>query len=154
MTTTIEEPKLPMTVQQGLACRRLLGDPEYKWKFVCKDRQLDKYGKHDGHSFWRDQLTGLISICDQSGNRPDMTDDGVLWIDDTKSWVVGDRSRGDAGHYVDVPVVREDGSTCGCWMTWEDGLRIAKILGVRVVVSKESSIAKLLPLLRDITIEE
>jgi hypothetical protein len=39
-------------------------------------------------------------------------------------------------------------------MTWEDGLRIAKILGVRVVVSKESSIAKLLPLLRDLPIEE
>ena len=154
MTTTTEEPKLPMTVQQGLACRRLLGDPEYKWKFVCKDRQLDKYGKHDGHSFWRDQLTGLISICDQSADRPHMTDDGVLWINDTKSWVVGDRNRGDAGHYVDVPVVREDGSTCGCWMTVEDGLRIAKILGVRVVVSKESSIAELLPLLRDLTIEE
>jgi hypothetical protein len=154
METTIEKPKLPMTVQQGLACYRLLGNPEYKWSLVCRDGQRDKYGKHDGHSFWREQLTGLISICDQSGNRPDMTDDGVLWLDDAKPWVVGDRSRGDAGHYMDVPVVREDGSTCRCWMTWKDGLHVAKKLGIRVVVSKESSIAKLLPLLRDLPIEE
>jgi hypothetical protein len=39
-------------------------------------------------------------------------------------------------------------------MTLGDGLRVAKKLGIRVVVSKESSIAKLLPLLRDLPIEE
>lgn len=153
METTTEESKLPMTVQQGLACRRLLNDPDYKWTFVCRDQQKDEYGKHGGHSFWRDQLTGLISICDQSGNRPDMTDDGVLWLDDTKPWVVGDRSR-DSGHYVDVPVINQDGAPCSCWMTLEDGLHVAPKLGVRVVVSKKSRFAKLLPLLRDLPIEE
>lgn len=137
-----------MTVQQGLACRRLLGDPEYCWKYVCRDGQKDSAGRPSGHSFWRDQLTGLVSICDQSGDRPHLTDDGVLWLDDTRPWVLSDED------YVDIPVINQYGDSYRCGTTWALGLPVAKTLGVRVIVPKASRLAKLLPMMRDLPIEE
>jgi hypothetical protein len=148
MTTSTTETELRLSVHQGLACRRLMGDPEYRWKIVCKDGQRDSQGRHIGHSFWRDRDTGMVSICDQSGERPHLTDDGVLWIDDTKPWVVDD------GDHVDVPLVDASGGSTRTFMTWSQGIRIARVLGAKVVVSKRSRIGMLLPLLRDLPIEK
>lgn len=148
MTTTAEETGVRMTTQQGLACRRLLNHPEYNWKLVCRDGQRDRNGEHNGHSFWRDRLTGMVSLCDQSGDRPHLTDDGVLWIDDERPWVLGDEQ------YMDIPLVKTDGVRTRSGTTWLIGLRIAKHLGARVIIPKASRLAKLLPLLRDTPIEE
>ena len=148
METTTEENGVRMTTQQGLACRRLLNNPEYHWTRVCGDGQKDRDGKPNGHSFWRDQLTGMVSLCDQSGERPHLTDDGVLWVDDGRPWVLGDEN------YAEIPLVHPDGERTRSGTTWLIGLRIAKHLGAQVLVPKASRLAKLLPLLRDLPIEE
>lgn len=37
-----------------------------------------------GHRFFRDKLSGKVSVCDDSGTRPHLTDDGILWIQQDK----------------------------------------------------------------------
>lgn len=35
----------------------------------------------DGHKYFRDRATGRVAIADWSGDYPQQTDDGVLWLD-------------------------------------------------------------------------
>ena len=46
---------------------------EYDWKLCFTDGG-------NGHSLWFDRLTERYTIKDQSGDRPHLTDDGVLWL--------------------------------------------------------------------------
>jgi hypothetical protein len=48
--------------------------PKYKWKLIYGNRDKD-------HSFWLDEVSGRISIKDESGDLPHNTDDGVLWLE-------------------------------------------------------------------------
>ena len=54
-----------------------------------------------GHSVWRTQ-TGRLVIKDRSGPTPEMTDDGVLYIDNTRKPVVTE-------HGVWLPLKKPDG---------------------------------------------
>lgn len=137
-----------MTTQQGLACRRLLNDPDYNWKLVCRDGQRDRDGEHNGHSFWRDQLTGMVSLCDQSGDRPHLTDDGVLWVDTSKPWMIADDD------YAHVPLVNQEGDPTRTFTTWRDAVLISRVLGAQLRIGKRTRLSMMLPLLRDIPIEE
>jgi len=51
----------------------------YKWLLV---KQI-----HGCHKIFRDERTGRYSICDYSGSRPHLTDDGVLWINQERPLV-------------------------------------------------------------------
>lgn len=44
----------------------------YQWKLV---RRLAS-----DHRIFKDELTGQLAIADNSGTRPDTTEDGVIWI--------------------------------------------------------------------------
>ena len=120
--------------------------PTYQWRFVCKDSQRDENGKWYGHSFWRDLNTDRVSICDMSGDLPDLTDDGVLWIDTTRPWVLTSSSLNSL--MVNVPVLDKHEESRLCCMPAYDGVRIGQKLGVRIDVDPNSQIGKLLPLIR------
>ncbi len=48
---------------------------------IGKDRFVPIIKSETGHSYFRDRDTNQIAIADQSGDYPDETDDGVLWLD-------------------------------------------------------------------------
>lgn len=54
---------------------------KYHWTKVwdCGSKEPD--GSFSGHTVFRDEVTGRYAIADMSGDTPDKTDDGVLWID-------------------------------------------------------------------------
>jgi hypothetical protein len=122
---------------------------KYKWQLICKDSQTDESGEWYGHSFWRDTISGRVSLCDMSGDRPDQTDDGVLWIDMDRPWLVEDGDR------VTIPLlVARDEEEPSCSSTlWHDGITIAAKLGCAVRISKDSKISKTIKLLRGLSIE-
>jgi len=122
----------------------------YLWRFVAKDTQQDEDGFWYGHSFWRDLNTGRVSICDMSGGRPDLTDDGVLWVNMDKPWVLTDRQ---GKLRVDVPLLDADERPTGTFMCGYDGVRIAQKLGAQIKVDATSDIGKLLPLIRSYHVE-
>lgn len=45
---------------------------EHQWERLVKIPR--------GHKFFRDKLSGKVSVCDDSGARPHLTDDGPLWV--------------------------------------------------------------------------
>ena len=57
---------------------------QYRWRKVwdCGSKEAD--GSFSGHTVFRDELSGLLAIADMSGDTPDQTDDGVLWIDGSR----------------------------------------------------------------------
>lgn len=52
---------------------------EYKWEY------LGQPSGREQHRYFRCRDSGRISICDDSGDRPDYTDDGVLWLDHNRA---------------------------------------------------------------------
>jgi len=125
--------------------------PTYQWRFVCKDNQRDERGNHYGHSFWRDLNTDRVSICDMSGERPDLTDDGVLWIDTKRPWVLTSTSLNSL--MVEVPVHDKNEEPRFCCMTAHDGVRIGQKLGARIDIDPNSEIGQLLPLIRSFPVQ-
>jgi hypothetical protein len=107
---------------------------QYDWKLCFTD------GKN-GHSLWLDRITNRYSIKDRSGSRPQFTDDGVLWVrnDSASVQISSDKL------YVAFSVeVERDGrsSTVGC--VFDFGIRVAKELGMEIVLSND--LKKLEPL--------
>jgi len=120
---------------------------EYEWTYLCRDSQKGENGKHYGHSFWRDENSGRISIKDMSGSLPDTTEDGPLWLITSEPWKLGD-------NWADVPVENgRDYKSLHVALAWEDAPRIAAELGARIVVDKKSKLAQMLPLIRNLSIE-
>ncbi len=71
-----------------------------RWTYIA--------GWENGHKFFRDNVTGLIGVADQSGYYPDETDDGVLWLDQTRPSIPMNRT----GSYA-IPIFQPDGRrTC------------------------------------------
>lgn len=54
-----------------------------RFRFICR------LHKGDGHKLFFDNHAGLYAIADNSGDRPDETDDGVLHIDVSRPMRVG-----------------------------------------------------------------
>lgn len=57
----------------------MIKDPKasfYKWELMTTI--------HGCHRIYRDEKSGGYSICDYSGKLPHLTDDGVLWIDQSR----------------------------------------------------------------------
>jgi hypothetical protein len=120
---------------------------KYNWTYLCRDSQKDEDGKQYGHSFWRDENSGLISIKDMSGSRPDTTDDGPLWLSTGVPWKIGDR-------WTNAQVeVERTGKMSVVGIVSEDAPRIAAQLGFRIIIDKKSALGKMLPLIRNLSIE-
>jgi len=58
----------------------------YKWKLVFGNPDKD-------HSYWLDRNSGRISLKDESGDLPHLTDDGVLWLDTHRPIVIEEYGR-------------------------------------------------------------
>lgn len=46
---------------------------QYEWVYLST--------LQSGHRLFRDAVRDRLAICDQSGNTPSQTEDGVLWLD-------------------------------------------------------------------------
>jgi hypothetical protein len=110
-------------------------DTKYDWKFCFSDGG-------NGHSLWLDRNTNRYTIKDQSGDKPHLTDDGVLWISNgfVNVHIYNDKLGTD--FKVEKP---RDGSTKGsCYCVFDFGIRVAKELGMELTFSGE--LKKLEPL--------
>jgi len=65
-----------------------------KWKFLFRAPR--------GHKYFRDEVSGRIAVADDSGETPATTEDGILWLDDSRPLVA---SEDDRHLYVMVPVL-------------------------------------------------
>ena len=108
---------------------------KYDWKLCFTD------GKN-GHSLWLDRITNRYSIKDRSGSRPQFTDDGVLWVGNGSAIVQISSDK----LYVafSVESERNGGSAGWCWCILDFGIRVAKEVGMELVLSGE--LKKLEPL--------
>jgi hypothetical protein len=110
---------------------------QYDWKLCFTD------GKN-GHSLWLDRITNRYSIKDQSGSRPNNTDDGVLWFYGVVASVHTCKFSKD-GLTVAFSVESErDGRSSAVWCVFDFGIRVAKELGMEIVLNEQ--LKKLEPL--------
>jgi len=71
----------------------------YKWTKLFKAK--------GGHKYFRDEITGMIAIADDSGSTPDQTEDGVLWLDRSGRRHVCIATDRNGRTYITIPVVKE-----------------------------------------------
>lgn len=110
---------------------------KYDWKLCFTDGQ-------NGHSLWLDRISNRYSIKDQSGDRPHLTDDGVLWFYGVVASVQTCKFSKD-GLTVAFSVKSErDGRNSSVWCVFDFGIRVAKELNMEIVLSGE--LKKLEPL--------
>jgi hypothetical protein len=80
-----------------------------------------------GHKFFEDTTNGRLAIADDSGDRPDQTDDGVLWVDPSRH-VCEVRE----GGCMLLPLIREDGAKSVAVANVSEALWVAHRLGMDV----------------------
>jgi len=104
----------------------------YVWVLLWRDSQTDDRGRFYGHSFYRDLLTGKVSIKDMSGDFPHETDDGVLWLDTSRPVVfrmdseyMGSRGRAS----IPVTCVTSFPEKSYCSMLWQDAVKVVREYG-------------------------
>lgn len=123
----------------------------YKWKLLWRDSQRDENGQFYGHSFYRDEVSGRVSLKDMSGDLPHETDDGVLWVDYDRPirFSLGERG-GAGGGFASFPLIcerRSEESMTG--MRWKDAIAACrKLPGMRVEV--EPAIGELFKLIAEV----
>jgi hypothetical protein len=59
----------------------------YNWEKIW-DCGSTSSGEFYGHTIFLDGDSGRFSICDMSGEFPEETDDGVLWLDFTRPFML------------------------------------------------------------------
>jgi hypothetical protein len=98
-------------------------DPTYKWTRVLSIP--------NGHRYFRDELSGRVSVCDDSGRKPDHTDDGVLWLDPRRPIVVEDlQPGGNARGW--IPVTSPSGDQSCTIENLQGSIKVAHLFGYRV----------------------
>jgi len=102
-------------------------DKQYDWSLCFTDGR-------NGHSLWLDRNTNSYSIKDQSGNRPHLTDDGVLWIGNGSARV---HIYGDKLCVAFNTESARDGGSGTCYCVFDFGVRVIKELNMEVVLSTE-----------------
>ena len=110
----------------------------YDWTFVTSDGD-------NGHSLWFDFISRRYSIKDQSGDQPHLTDDGVLWFDDSKDAVVHTSKFHKDGLQITFKVKDKYDNVTNVWCKFDFGLEVAEKIGVKVDVS--DNLKKIKPLL-------
>jgi len=110
-------------------------DTKYDWKLCFSDGG-------NGHSLWLDRITNRYAIKDRSGTKPHLTDDGVLWVGNGSAIVQISSDK----LYVSFSVesARSGESAGWCWCVLDFGIRVAKELGMEIVLNEQ--LKKLKPL--------
>ena len=99
---------------------------KYDWELVFTDGRK-------GHSLWFDKNSQKYSIKDQSGSRPDTTEDGPLWV-----IVDGEAFVSEVyGLSVTLPVFLWENRIASVSCQYEFGLKVAKKLGIKIVVGEK-----------------
>jgi hypothetical protein len=128
-----------------------VADRKYQWVELFRDSQRDDRGRFYGHSFWRDEVSGRVSVKDMSGDYPDETDDGPLWIDLDRpvQFHFEDRlGTADVGRAT-IPVIAErDTRSYVVGVLWRDAVEVCRRLKLRAVVDRK--VHDLLRLLVDV----
>jgi hypothetical protein len=127
----------------------------YKWRLLWRDSQTDDEGKFYGHSFYIDEVSGKISLRDMSGRWPHETDDGVLWVDDSRPVKFSLGTRIDSGGgYASFPLICERHSEESMTpMRWSDAIATVRGLqmhGVHMRVEVEPAISALFVLISEL----
>lgn len=127
---------------------------KYQWRFLFRDSQRDEDGRFDGHSFYTDALSNRVAVKDMSGDRPDETDDGVLWVDTTRPmhFYLSDYcSSVKRMGFAALPVIKErTGEPSMVGMLWPDAVMAARKLGLRVSI--DESVGELCRLVTEVAI--
>jgi len=130
-------------------------DQKYEWVELFRDSQKDDRGRFYGHSYWRDENSGRVSVKDMSGDLPDETDDGPLWIDRSRPVLFHFEDRlgaADVGRAT-IPVIAErDTSTYVVGVLWRDAIDACRRLGLKAEVDRK--VHDLLRLLVDVCLIE
>jgi hypothetical protein len=79
-----------------------------------------------GHKFFEDTSNGRLAIADDSGDRPDQTDDGVLWVDPGRP-ICATRDGG-----MTLPMEAEGGALSVTFVGASEALWVAHRLGMDV----------------------
>lgn len=89
-----------------------------------------------GHKYFRDEITGRIAVADDSGSTPDRTEDGVLWLDQSRCVTIAtDR---DHNNWITVPVFREDGTTRSCTpASAQEAVEVCARFGMKLALNGE-----------------
>lgn len=88
-----------------------------RWEFV---HQIP-----DGHKIFREKSTLRYAVADNSGRMPEDTNDGVLFVDDTKRVSAINST-------MQVPVLNADDEPYSVLMTIEGGLWISATMGMEI----------------------
>lgn len=70
---------------------------KYNWTKVFSVR--------GGHKYFRDEVTKMIALADDSGSTPDRTEDGVLWLDFQRCVCI--KTGADHTTWITIPVLHE-----------------------------------------------
>ena len=90
---------------------------EYVWSLELYYRK--------GHRYFRDHSTGRLAVCDSSGKTPEESDDGVLWVDDSKPIIIG-------SHGASVPVKNEKGECAVVIEPVNNAMSLAVVYGFMI----------------------
>lgn len=106
------------------------------WKLVLKVKGGHRYFEDTTSAVDKD-LIGRIAVADASGATPELTDDGVLWLDRTRPIRLGGE---ESAH---IPLLRDTGEKAGTGEYNWDAVIVAAHFGMAVEVS-DPKLAKML----------
>lgn len=112
---------------------------KYEWKQIFRTSETDATGEFYGHTYFRDVKSGMVAVCDMSGDYPHMTDDGVLWVDREKPIALY-ISESDNKMRASIPLIsqrRIEGGKDAKTSTGDpplDAIKLAMLLGMRIEV--------------------
>lgn len=108
--------------------------PKYKWTKIFSIR--------GGHKYFRDEITKMIAVADDSGSTPDQTDDGVLWLDMSGRRCVTIATDVNHRTWVTVPLIKEsryggpvDNSCTGCSV--KEAIEVCARFGLKLALQGE-----------------
>jgi len=114
-------------------------DNQYDWELCFTDGG-------NGHSLWLDRITNRYSIKDQSGDRPHLTDDGVVWLGKGLKYIHTDKEKnGQAFIHIynnkltvrfPVFIVRAN-RKANCYCVFEFAMKVAEKLNMKLEFSLE-----------------
>ncbi len=90
------------------------------WQFVFKTK--------GGHKWFRDLHSGRVAVADDSGSTPDRTDEGVLWLDTSRS------IRSNDGNGWHVPLLTPDGVRTVTISSQAEALALRDRFGMRITL--------------------
>jgi hypothetical protein len=100
------------------------------FKWTCELRITN------GHRYFKDAVSGRIAVADNSGDLPDRTDDGVLWLV-PEGPVTLDLKKGHVYGWIPVTKDPDGGDTYSVSEYAVDAMRVAETFGLQVDFSDD-----------------